>query len=254
MINLLFGDCLEVLPTIPDQSIDMVLVDPPYGTTACKWDSVMPFDHMWSQVWRVLKPPGTAVFTASQPFTSRLVMSCPDRFKYSMVWSKSRGTGFQDAKRRPLKFHEDIIVFSAAGCSTGSSIPMQYYPRGLVASGRVKTLSTKGRYMHSGSVSGVTSVISSHTNYPRSVVCIGSQGKSEHPTQKPVELMQHLIELHTEPGQVVLDFAMGSGTTGVSCVRSERSFIGIENNQEYFKIAERRIAEAVAEQQNIKEE
>lgn len=227
---------------IPEGSVDMVLCDPPYGTTACKWDAVIPFEPMWAHVWRVLKPNGAAVFTASQPFTSALVMSQVSKFSYQWVWEKNKATGHLSAKKRPLVAHEDVVVFYAR--------PPIYNPQGLIEK-ETPTISKgnrgkKGRGS-SGDCYGLAEkdAIQTHTNYPRSVIRFGVDMKAEfHPTQKPVALMEYLIKTYTNEGETVLDFTMGSGTTGVACVNTGRKFIGIERDDKYFQIASERIQES----------
>ena len=247
MINLMLGDCLERMKEIPDGSVDMVLTDPPYGTTACKWDSVIPFEPMWAQLKRVTKKNGAIVMTASQPFTSALVMSNVKMFKYCWVWNKARPTGFANAKKQPLRDYEDVVVFGRCRVS--------YNPQGLVYLGkdvknsnscggdsvRGDTELSKGR----GSLrTGGKSYVQEWTNYPRQVQKFGSEGKSVHPTQKPVALMEYLIKTYTNEGETVLDFTMGSGTTGVAAKNLNRSFIGIEMDEGYFNIAKERIDRA----------
>jgi len=206
----------------------MVLTDPPYGTTQCKWDSVIPLEPMWEQLKRVIKPNGAIVMTASQPFTSALIASNMKMFKYCWVWEKSLKIGFQNANRRPLKNHEDIAVFGGK----------TYNPEGL---------KTCGKTNKRGSVGGFSSAVKTqeytqkYTNYPCSILKVPSQGKTVHPTQKPVALMEYLIKTYTNESDTVLDFTMGSGTTGVACKNLNRNFIGIELDPEYFKIAEARI-------------
>jgi len=235
-VQLMQGDCLERMKEIPDASVDMVLTDPPYGTTACKWDAVIDLERMWAELKRIIKPNGAIVMTASQPFTSALVMSNPKMFKYCWVWEKQQPTGFLDARRKPLKSHEDVVVF----CQ--STTP--YNPQGLkevqVKNSR-KNKSGNGVY---GQVSKEL-YIQKEGNFPRSVLKMKRVTHGQvHPTQKPVPLMEYLIKTYTHPGDTVLDFTMGSGTTGVACVNTGRKFIGIELDPEYFAIAERRIAEA----------
>lgn len=223
---------------IPDGSVDLVLTDPPYGTTACKWDAVIPFELMWEQVWRVLKPNGAAVFTASQPFTSALVMSDAASFKYSWVWEKGAATGHLNAKRMPMRAHEDVLVF----CKSTA----RYYP--IKTSGHVRKTTLKRR--DEAEVYGRQEFdpipYDSSERYPRSVVRFSSdkQRTSLHPTQKPVALMEYLIRTYTNEGERVLDFTMGSGTTGVAAMNTGRKFIGIERDETYFKIASDRIAAA----------
>lgn len=231
--RLILGDCLERMAEIPDGSVDLVLTDPPYGTTACKWDAVIPFEPMWAQVWRVLKPNGIAAFTAAQPFTSALVMSQPEAFKYDWVWKKTRVTGHLNAKRQPLRDKEDIVIFYRAGPT--------YNPQGLQKFGKM----SGGANTYSQNYGAVKPKgITQFTGYPRSVLDLPSETLTVHPTQKPVALMEYLIRTYTNPGETVLDFTMGSGTTGVACVNTGRAFIGIERDPDYFAIAERRIAEA----------
>jgi len=235
MINLMQGDCLELMNTIPDGSVDMVLTDPPYGTTACKWDSVIPFEPMWEQLKRVTKKNGAIVMTASQPFTSALIMSNVKMFKYCWVWEKSRFANQMLAKKQPLKIHEDVVVFSQS-----SAI---YNPQGLIECDKVTKQGSKITDNNGGGVRP-TSYRQTHTNYPRSIQKFKSEGKTVHPTQKPVALMEYLIKTYTNEGETVLDFTMGSGTTGVACKNLDRSFIGIELDETYFNIAKERIGEA----------
>ena len=244
MIKLMLGDCLERMAEIESGSVDLVLTDPPYGTTACKWDAVIPFEPMWAAVKRVLKPNGAAVFTASQPFTSALVMSNTEFFKYSWCWDKvNRPTNHLNAKHQPLRQFEDVLVF-CAGRST-------YNP-----------IKTKGRpYMATGSKSSenygkqvkTESICDDGMRYPRNIIKIeaderGTVGRI-HPTQKPIALMEYLIRTYTNEGETVLDFTMGSGTTGVACMNTGRNFIGIERDEGYFAIAEERIRNAKQEAQ-----
>lgn len=243
MIKLMQGDCLELMRDIPDGSVDLVLTDPPYGTTACKWDAVIPFEPMWAHVRRVLKPTGAAVFTASQPFTSALVMSNAEWFKYCWVWEKSRPGDIFNAKNKPLKSHEDVIVFSAGTTANGSNRRMAYLPQG-VTKGGIKTNNPDDReYAFKGSRPSLKAHHVTHGGtYPRSVIKIANPNAgSFHPTQKPVALMEYLIRTYTNEGETVLDFTMGSGTTGVACVNTGRKFIGIERDEEYFQIAQDRI-------------
>ena len=229
------GDCLEVMKGIPDGSVDMVMTDPPYGTTACKWDSIIPFEPMWKQLKRVTKKNSAIVMTSSQPFTSALVMSNPKMFKYTWVWEKSKATGFLNAKKAPLRAHEDILVFYRS--------PPKYNPimtEGGAYNKGVRKAQTKGDVYNNFNQALITS--EGH-RYPRSVQYFKtaeSEG-SYHKTQKPVALMEYLIKTYTDEGDTVLDFTMGSGTTGVACKNLNRDFIGIELDKGYFKIAQERI-------------
>lgn len=239
MINLMLGDCLERMKEIEDGSVDMVLTDPPYGTTACKWDSVIPFEPMWEQLKRVTKKNGAIVMTASQPFTSALVMSNPKMFRHEWVWDKvNRYTGSLQANKRRLRRHEDVIVFS--------SLPVRTYNKqwrdGKPYS--VKRTNGHGAYVSDAEKNTARVGVSDGRHNPCSIIEIPSDNKKEsglHPTQKPVALMEYLIRTYTNEGETVLDFTMGSGTTGVACVNTNRSFIGIERDPDYFNIAKKRI-------------
>lgn len=231
----MLGDCLERMHEIPDGSVDMVLTDPPYGTTACKWDAVIPFEPMWAAVKRVLKPNGAAVFTASQPFTSALVMSNPAMFAYEWVWVKTKITGVLNAKKMPVRQHEQVLVFSR------SKATRTYNAQGL----RRVDIKRHDNVSHSSDnygKRGGKDYVQEFTNWPRDVLNIPSEGGTAHPTQKPVALMEYLIRTYTNEGETVLDFTMGSGTTGVACVNTGRRFIGIERDETYFQIAKDRIA------------
>lgn len=246
---LLQGDCLELLPTLTEASVALVLTDPPYGTTACKWDSVIPFEPMWKQVWRVLKPNGAAVFTASQPFTSALVMSQIESFKYEWVWRKNTGSGFAIAKYQPMRYHESVLVFASA---RGTYNP-QSTERFSEASKKAcqKPIIGGGKKTSEHSPMEIVKVqYDSETKGPESVLDFksvpNSGGGKLHPTQKPVALMEYLIRTYTNEGETVLDFTMGSGTTGVACMNTGRNFIGIERDEKYFQIAKARIEEALS--------
>lgn len=238
MIDLRMGDCITLMRDLPDASIDMVLCDLPYGTTRNKWDSVIPLEKLWAQYARVCT--GAIVLTAAQPFSSVVVTSNLRQFRYEWVWRKSKVTGVLNAKIQPLRQHEVVLVFS------DNSPP--YYPQGLQScSKRSSTGISKGT--SSGNYGKITETLDgtyeqTATGYPRSVLDIPSEGKTVHPTQKPVALMEYLIRTYTKEGDTVLDNTMGSGTTGVACVNTGRSFIGMEQDPDYFKIAEQRIRDA----------
>jgi len=236
VINLMQGDCLEAMREIPDASVDMVLTDPPYGTTACKWDSVIPFEPMWEQLKRVAKRNGAIVMTASQPFTSALVMSNVKMFKYSWVWDKvNRPTGHLNAKKMPLRQTEDVLVFYKS--------PPTYNPQ--MTQGKPYTATGSKRSQNYGSQVKSTTVCADGLRYPRDLLKISADERGTvgriHPTQKPVALMEYLIKTYTNEGETVLDFTMGSGTTGVAAKNLNRSFIGIELDETYFSIAQERI-------------
>lgn len=224
------GDCLELMQSIPDGSVDMILCDLPYGTTQNKWDSVISFEALWSQYERVCC--GPVVLTASQPFTSMLVMSKADWFRYAWVWEKSSATGHLNAKRMPMKQHEDVLVFSRTAA--------RYNPQGLLPFNKVTRRGSNGTNF---GTSG-TENFQEFTNYPRSILRVSNDARPMHPTQKPVALMEYLIRTYTNEGETVMDNCMGSGTTGVACANTGRRFIGIEKEVKYFDIACRRIEDA----------
>lgn len=239
-VQLLRGDCLDLMQTIPDQSVDLVLCDLPYGMTACIWDSVIPFTEMWAQYRRITKDDAAIVLTASQPFTSALVMSNTEMFKYAWVWEKSRPTDFLNANNKPMKKHEDILVFSRGTTANGSNRKMRYFPQGLVQTGRKVKRTSRGGFQGERP-NQVEEYVSTHTNFPHTVLSVPSEGKTVHPTQKPVALMDYLIRTYTNEGDTVLDNCMGSGTTGVAARQAGRRFIGIERDEKYFDICVERI-------------
>jgi site-specific DNA-methyltransferase (adenine-specific) len=236
-INLIHGDCLEEMEKLPEGSIDLVLTDPPYGTTACKWDNVIPFEPMWEQVWRASKPNGAAVFTASQPFTSALVMSNPEQFRNEWIWIKNRGSNFANTIREPMKEHESVLFFSKGKWTYNK----QMQERTGGGAERVKY----GVAFRSESENYRKFDGRDHQQLPAMRVPSSWQKFNcevgFHPTQKPVALMEYLIKTYTNEGDTVLDFTMGSGTTGVACKNLNRNFIGIELDQTYFDIASKRI-------------
>jgi site-specific DNA-methyltransferase (adenine-specific) len=224
---------------IPDGSVDMVLADPPYGTTACKWDSIIPLEPMWEHLKRVIKPNGAIVMTASQPFTTTLISSNLIWFKYDMVWEKSRCSNPYQAKHQPLRVHESVCVFGAARIYNPQKTIGGEYTISPKAGGRVAgDLKTNNPAFAGKTQSG---------RYPRTVLKIPNPSRSAglHPTQKPVALMEYMVKTYTDEGETVLDFTMGSGTTGVACANTNRRFIGIEKDPIYFEIAEKRIREAM---------
>jgi site-specific DNA-methyltransferase (adenine-specific) len=233
------GDCLELMKFIPDKSIDAIISDPPYGTTACKWDTIIPFEPLWEQYKRIIKDNGAIVLTASQPFTSALVMSNIKMFKYEWIWEKSRATGFQNSKYAPMRNHENIVVF--------------YKNKPLFTQVNIKKLDKpisswrkngKGGNLLSGVNTYGKDKMQELTGYAKTIIKINNEhnvGKQIHPTQKPVALFEYLIKTYTNEGDLVLDNCMGSGTTGVACKNTGRNFIGIELDQTYFNIAKKRI-------------
>ena len=232
-IELIQGNCLEVMKDIPDGSIDMILTDPPYGTTACKWDSVIPFEPMWERINKLIKPNGAVVLFGSQPFTSALVMSNVKMFKYEWVWNKSLAGNGILAKKQPLKIHENVVVFN-------SNIYIPEMRKGKARwKGGIKD-------KHGTFSNAEAPKVWSDEYYPTSIIDISGAGMRSgrvHPTQKPVALLEYLIKTYTNEGETVLDFTMGSGSTGVAAKNLNRNFIGIELDPDYFKIAKKRINE-----------
>jgi len=236
MIQLIHGDCLEEMKKIPDGSVDMVLTDPPYGTTACKWDTVIPFEPMWEQLNRVIKPNGAVVMTASQPFTSTLVMSNVKMFKYEWIWGKGRGTGFQIVRYKPLVSHENILVFGKGKLKYNPQMREREKPRISKNKGTTRQMLVSNGKKY-------TAKKALDKKYPITELQFSNNNQKEklHPTQKPVALMEYLIKTYTNENETVLDFTMGSGTTGVACKNLNRNFIGIELDETYFNIAKQRI-------------
>ena len=232
MINLMQGECLELMKTIPDGSVDMILTDPPYGTTACKWDSVIPFEPMWEQLKRIIKPNGAIVLFGSEPFSSALRMSNIKQYKYDWVWEKvGKPTGFANAKKRPLKIFENILVFNAK----------TYNAQGLIEINRININSVSQGGDTTGVLNKNKTYVQTHTNYPRNIIKFSTESRPVHPTQKPVALLEYLIRTYTQEDETVLDFTMGSGSTGVAAKNLNRKFIGIELDEKYFEIARERI-------------
>lgn len=239
------GDCLEIMKDIPDKSIDMILCDLPYGTTACKWDTIIPFEPLWEQYKRIIKDNGAIVLTAAQPFTSALVMSNPKMFRYEWIFNKSKVTGFLEAKNKPLVNHENILIFSKAKYSNGVTNKMIYKPQGTTSIEKTLKPNLRGYRDKIGHnfqrPSTMNEYIQTTTNYPRSVLSIKSENKTVHPTQKPVALFEYLIKTYTNEGDTVLDNCAGSGTTGVACQNLKRNFILIEKEPEYVEICKNRL-------------
>ena len=243
MIELMQGDCLKRMNEIPDGSVDLILADPPYGTTACKWDSIIPLSDMWEQLKRVLTSSGAIVMTASQPFTSVLILSNLRMFKYCWVWEKNKGSNFGAVRYQPMKEHEDITVFGA----NRTIYNPQRIKRSVAGMNMVKIpVTSKGHKKGETSVTG--NFDKGHSNHhldiktrcPRSIIKFNTQ-VGLHPTQKPVLLMEYMIKTYTNEGNLVLDFCMGSGTTGVACKNLGRDFVGIELDEKYFQLASERI-------------
>ena len=243
-IELMQGDCLEVMKDIEDKSVDMILADLPYGTTACKWDTIIPFEPLWEQYKRIIKDNGAIVLTASQPFTSALVMSNPKMFKVAIVWNKKKAGNFVQGNIQPLKIHEDVLIFYSKQPTYNPQKTLLDKPQ-KVRNGAKNRQDRKEAGGFGGTVI-YSDKFEADKKLPTTIVEISKDnyGKNVfHPTQKPVALFEYLIKTYTNEGDLVLDNCMGSGTTGVACKNLNRNFIGIELDPDYFKIAEKRINE-----------
>lgn len=238
-VSLFNGDCLEVMKSIPDGSVDMVMTDMPYNITQNKWDKAIDLSAMWYELKRIIKPNGAMVFTAVQPFTTLLISSNLPDFKYNWYWQKNRATGVFNAKKQPLRNIEEVCVFNVK----------EYKPQGLVECNKPSRNSTKESSNYGiGKTNSYTQV---WTNYPKQLLSFDSVQRVEHPTQKPVALMEYLIKTYTNEHDVVIDMFMGSGSTGVAAVNLNRKFIGIELDENYFNIAKERIGVAVGTAEGV---
>lgn len=244
MNQVLHGDCLELMKGILDKSIDMILCDLPYGTTACKWDTIIPFEPLWEQYKRIIKGNGAIVLTASQPFTSALVMSNPKMFKYEWIWEKTRATGFVQSKKMPLKAHESMLIFGFGIITYNPQItygtPYKLSPK---AGNSIR--SGEKTYNHGGNVSFRGGYNNNGTRQPRTVLKISNSAHEVglHPTQKPVALFEYLIKTYTNEGDVVLDNCAGSFTTAIAAENTKRNWICMEQLEEYCEIGRKRISD-----------
>ena len=238
MYNIIQGDCLEEMDKLISSGIkvDMILTDPPYGTTACKWDGVIAFEPMWKRVWQIVDINSAVCLFGSEPFSSALRMSGIKNFRYDWIWQKQKPTNFYQVKSQPLKSHEIISVFSGRTPS--------YYPQGTIGVNIKSGRKNKSSNLYSKYDGG--DYIQTIGNYPRSILTYPTEGDKNrlHPTQKPVALLEYLIKTYTNEGQTVLDFTMGSGSTGVACMNTNRNFIGIELDDKYYNVAKNRLKEA----------
>ena len=233
------GDCLELMKEIPDGAVDAIICDPPYGITDCAFDVRLPFEPMWEQFKRVTKRNAAICLFSQMPFGAELIMSNRKMFRYEWIWEKSLGVGFLNAKKMPLRCHENILIFY-------QRLPT-YNPQFTKGKPyRANKLSSRSRNYGKIKLGGSPCVTSSGDYYPRDVIQYGEYNHVIHPTQKPVDLLEYLIRTYTNEGEVVLDATMGSGSTGVACVNTGRKFIGFEKEQNFFEIAEKRIDEAAS--------
>ena len=241
-MQLLNGDCLQLMKQIPNKSIDMILCDLPYGTTACKWDSVIPFEPLWEQYNRIIKDNGCIALFSSQPFTSSLVMSNPKMYKYEWIWQKTHPKGHLNAKKMPMRAHENIEIFYKK--------PPVYHPQMTHGHKRKVAKTNYIRESDGNSCYGRevrNTSYDSTDRYPLDVQVFGNavQSKKLHPTEKPVALLEYLIKTYSNEDDIILDNCMGSGSTGVACVNTGREFIGIELDENYYNIAKNRISQAL---------
>ena len=243
-MQLIHGDCLEKMKDIPDKSIDVILCDLPYGSTACKWDVIIPFEPLWEQYKRIIKDNGAIVLFGSQPFTSKLVNSNLDMFKYEIIWEKDKASNFMLAKRQIQKHHENVLVFYKNQCTYN---PIKW------DAGRASNIGGSAPKLKKGGITGDAEIgkynPKTTLRYPKSILKFNTPkandklNKCLHPTQKPVALLEYLIKTYTLEGETVLDNCMGSGSTGIACLNTKRNFIGIEKDEKYFEIAKKRIEE-----------
>ena len=238
MIDLIKGDCLQAMQAIPDGSVDMILTDPPYGTTACKWDNVIPFEPMWEQLKRIIKPNGAIVLFGSEPFSSHLRLSNLKMYKYDWVWNKVMTTNFAMAKKQPLRNNENIAIFYAKQATYNPQLDNSktIKPFGKVKGSPSEVCGNLGDKKKSG------------VGYPKNILTFArpnnlSKDGNLHPTQKPVALLEYLIKTYTNESETVLDFTMGSGSTMIACLNTNRKGIGIELDKHYFDVATKRINE-----------
>ena len=235
-IELIQGDCLEKMKDIPDGSIDMIFCDLPYGTTKCKWDVVIPFEPLWEQYKRIIKPNGAIVLTASQPFTSALVMSNPKMFKYEWIWDKITGRGHLVAKYRPMAQHENILVFGNGKVKYNPQMVLMDKPQ------KGKSMEASRTSIMGGRTTKESEIIIRTHKYPKTIITQGVDGKYLHPTQKPVALFEYLIKTYTNEGDLVLDNVAGSGTTAIAALNTNRNYILMEKEPEYIEIIKQRLA------------
>ena len=240
--NIYLGDCLDIMKDIPDGSIDLILTDPPFGTTECKWDTVVDEIKLFDNYKRILTPTGSIVMTVAFPFGTSMIYNNMDLFKYDCVWLKSNVTGFANAKNKPMRKHENILVFSKGTTANGSKRKMTYNPQGLIKVDKQITYSRRQEAnLGIGSNYNGNKYTQEYTNYPNTIITASKEYKSVHPTQKPVALFEYLIKTYTNDGETVLDPFAGSGTTGVACKNLNRNYILIEKEEKYFNIIKDRL-------------
>lgn len=241
-------DCIEGMKRIPSESIDLILCDLPYGTSSCKWDTLIPFEPLWEQYKRIIKNNAAIVLFGTEPFSTKLRHSNLAMFKYDWVWVKNNAVGFTNAKLKPMNKHEIISVFSKGKTANRNPNNMPYFPQGLIPYGKeTRSGNKKGKdntyWRPSLKSSNEGGYIQQFTNYPTTVLYFDKVQKAVHPTQKPVALLEYLIKTYTREGETVLDNCMGSGSTAIACINTNRNYIGFELNQNYYNVAIKRINE-----------
>ena len=241
MIDLRHGDCLELMKNIPDGSADMILCDLPYGTTACKWDSIIPFEELWKGYCRIIKDDGAIILFGSEPFTSILICSQISLFRYDLIWDKQKGCDFLNANRKPLRSHENILVFYKKSPTYNKQYWYSTPYKKINGNKKQSSVYHDSHDVDTESTDGKRN--------PLSILSFPRDGNRVHPTQKPVALLEYLIKTYTNEGETVLDNCMGSGSTGVACVNTDRRFIGIELDDKYFEIAKQRINAAICDKE-----
>ena len=243
MIDLRHGDCLEIMKNIPDGSVDMIICDLPYGTTACKWDSIIPFEELWKGYCRIIKDDGAIILFGSEPFTSILICSQISLFRYDLIWDKQKGCDFLNANRKPLKSHENILVFYKKSPTYNKQYWYSTPYKKINGNKKQSSVYHDSHDVDTESTDGKRN--------PLSILSFPRDGNRVHPTQKPVALLEYLIKTYTNEGETVLDNCMGSGSTGVACVNTNRRFIGIELDDKYFEIAKQRIDAAIRDKEQV---
>lgn len=249
-MRLIQGDCNKVLDELIQENIkvDLVLTDPPYGTTANKWDTILPLKELWGQLNQLTRTDSIICLFSNQPFTSQLIMSNLEDYRYNWIWDKGMASNFLNCNYAPLKVTEDICVFSKSKVGSLSKNKIRYNPQGVTIVNKNKKNNPNSNYRRTmgyntqdNQLNSGKSYVQKYTGYPVNILSFPKDNKSYHPTQKPVALLEYLIRTYTNPKDIVLDFTMGSGSTGVACKNMDRDFIGIELDKEYYKISEERI-------------
>lgn len=238
-IDLIKGNCLDKMKYIESESVNLICVDLPYGSTELNWDKHVSSNEMWEHFNRILKNNGNIVLFSTQPFTTKLINSNPNMFRYEIIWIKSRPTGFANANYRPMRKHENILIFTKSSTSTAGNTHATYNPQGLIEKERKVKRSSRG--YQGERINSKDEYTSKYTNYPTTIWEFASEGKTQHPTQKPIALMEEIIKTFSNKNDTVLDCCMGSGSTGIACLSTNRNFIGVELDDNYFETCKNRI-------------